>query len=118
MKQPFAMPLLLSCVFLLAAICFWGASTAAQTKPSDVFFSQSPDPAWGLNLKPAQSIVAKGVTVRGWLQKAGVPSPFSQAVFINDSVDGGVDIGYEDVHYDLVLDNDFIVSTYGSNAGA
>jgi hypothetical protein len=117
MKRPFVIALPLSCALLPAAICFGGASTAAQTKPSDVFFSQSPDPAWGLNLKPAQSIVAKGVTVRGWLERAGTPSPFSQAVFINDSVNDGVDIGYEDVHYDLVLDNDFIVSTYGTNLG-
>jgi len=100
---------------VVIVIC--GSFLSAQTKPSDVFFSTSPNPAWGLNQKPAESIVVGGVTVRGWLQREGIPSPASQAVFINDSINDGVDIGYEDVHYDIVLDSDFITSTYGNNAG-
>jgi hypothetical protein len=93
-----------------------GTFAEGQTKPSDVFFSSSTADV-GLNQKAAAFIVARGVTVRGWLLKADIPSPCSQAVFINDDVRGGVDIGYEDVHYDIVLDNDFIVSTYGANPG-
>ena len=93
---------------------------SAQTKPSDVFFSQSSNPPWGMNEKPAASIVAKGVTVRGWLVKEGIPSPNSLAVFINlampDGFWGTTIIGYEDVHYDLALDYDFIQSASGLNS--
>lgn len=83
----------ISPIVAFAVMLVLNFAAEAQTKPSDVFFSQSPNPAWGLNEKPAQSIVAKGVTVRGWLQTAGTPSPCSQAVFINDSFNDGVDIG-------------------------
>lgn len=95
------------------------------TKPSDVFFydASNPDQRPGdpgfapLNKKPAASIVAKNVTVRGWLIQQQYPTTFSKAVNANEKDDGGVHLGYEDVHYDLVLDYDYIASHYGWNIG-
>jgi hypothetical protein len=97
-------------------------------KPSDVFFSDATHPDdrcpfncgfAPLNSKPATSIVAKGVTLRGWLvQQPAAPSPSSQAVSINEKNDGGVHLGYEDVHYDFILDYDFLVATAGGQSAA
>lgn len=87
-------------------------------KPSDVFFSGPgvPVPSFGSNLKAGPSIVRKGVIVRGWLTKD--PGPFSDAVYHNESAEGGVYLGLEDVHYNLVLDYDFITNLYGNNPSA
>jgi hypothetical protein len=104
-------------IVTVAMLLLVNRNAAAQTKPSDLFFTQSSSRDFGLNEIPAQSIVAQGVTLRGWLQSVNPPSPCTQAVEVNDAVNKGVDIGYEDVHYNLVLDSDFINSMYGSNAG-
>lgn len=91
--------------------------TKLMTEPSDVFFFDpgAPDPKPGtdfhpLNQKPAASIVAKNVILRGWLVKNREDDPNSQAVEANV-----IDIGAEDIHYHLRLDPDFIASQYGNN---
>lgn len=84
-------------------------------KPSDVFFSGLPLPSFGSNLKAGPSIVGKGVTVRGWLMRD--PGPFSDAVYHNEAAFSGVYLGIEDVHYNIVLDFDYINNVYGNNAG-
>ena len=101
-------------------------------KPSDVFFFDPAHPDQRgapynigtdfapLNKKPQVSIVAKDVVLRGWL----MDDPFHNALFA-DQCKGSqtppscdtMFLGWEDVLYNLVLDYDFINSTYGSNAG-
>ncbi|PYT96585.1 MAG: hypothetical protein DMG38_23240 [Acidobacteria bacterium] len=95
-------------------------------KPSDVFFG---DPSSlqiaedkialtsigqevGKNYLSPHSIVAKDVVLRGWLAKD--PGPVSPVVSVGFSPIGA---GISDVHYELVLDYDFINSTYGADVG-
>ena len=113
-------------------------------KPSDVFVDNSavngnkrvpnPDP----NLIAGGSVVANDVILRGWLRRldpcASEPNSFSCipitpmtqctppttvttlcAVEINKQRSDVFYIGYEDVHYNILLDADFITDTYGVN---
>jgi hypothetical protein len=105
------------------------------TKPSDVFIENSaingnhdlvnPDP----NLIAGGSVIANGVTLRGWLVahdvvcnpecRINVPdSPDSNgAVQINPARNGGKPyIGFEDVHYYIYLDQDYLADAYGANS--
>lgn len=112
--------------FRIAALLslFFTAAPLIQsqtTKPSDVFFFDPAHPdqrgaPYNIgttfapkNQKPAASIVKKGVVLRGWLAGGVLKAPH---VGPNNTF-----LGYEDVHYDLVLDYDFINSTYGQNGG-
>ncbi len=97
------------------------------TKPSDVFFYDAAHPdqrgfPYNIgtsfapkNQKPAASIVAKGVVLRGWLEldENVAVVTFKNAKF--EDAGGTRFLGYEDVHYKLALDYDFINSTYGQN---
>lgn len=108
--------------------CVGNPPPPPQIKPSDVFFDPSltngSEGFSSLNVLPAACVVAKGVTVRGWLIPGGDGDGCSNDV-TNHVVDKNglwIDlqhctnfIGYEDVHYELLLDFDFIASTYGDN---
>lgn len=101
----------------------------ARIKPSDVFFDPSFVPGSRespLNILPASPIVAKGVTLRGWLTNGGdgddcnidatnhvVPK---NGKWQDDNTCAGF-VGLEDVHYELIIDYDFIASTYGVDEG-
>jgi hypothetical protein len=116
-KDILRVTLLLGLLFALAP----RIHTQTQTKkPSDVFFSDSPNPSFASNLKAGPSIVKKGVTLRGWLMKVKDPAPVGDAVYHNDVWEppvGGVYLGIEDVHYRLLLDYDFIHDVYGNDPG-
>jgi hypothetical protein len=114
-----------------------GAAAVGQTRPSDVFFFDPAHPdqrGWPYNINtsfapkneiPAASIVAKGVVLRGWLARGeGNAVVYKNAKYEDDCKEGQAPpicgtrfLGYEDVHYFLVPDYDFIVSTYGANSG-
>jgi hypothetical protein len=110
----------------------------SQTKPSDVFFFDPAHPdqrgapyniGTGFapkNEKPAASIVAKGVVLRGWLVGDKNGAAFPNGKLTNEKLEPctspsqkncGTFLGFEDVHYELVLDYDFINSMYQQNAG-
>jgi hypothetical protein len=85
-----------------------------------VFFSPTPGTTQeiGMSELPSASIIAKGAVLRGWLNWQGDTGPpcgqVSHAVNVNCWPNG---IGITDVHYGLLLDYDFIVNTYGNDAG-
>ena len=104
-----------------ACDCVGKALPPPTVKPSDVFFYPPGSSGTASNNKPAASIVAQPMTVRGWLTTA-CPScqdykgdGFTTAAFANENYHCGVHFGFEDVLYNLVLDYDFIANTYGAN---
>jgi len=104
----------------------------SQTKPSDVFFGAPSElqiaeetakltsigQEVGKNFLSPHSIVAKDVVLRGWLTCAADPDTKNPNWICPGAVVPNKDIiGIADMHYELMVDYDFINSTYGANAG-
>ena len=88
------------------------------TRPSDVFFD-CPDLDWPQvwdgkhygNCKPSGAIVRKDVLVAGWLSN---DLQGDARVAGNGTGDSHGQPGVEDIHYDVILDTNFIDRMYGS----
>lgn len=99
---------------------------AQVTRPSDVFFFTTPPgpqvrrvfwfPVSGLDLlnrRPAESIIARDVVVRGWL----LPHDGDKVPRINLLMDNETRVAIEDALYDFVIDIDDAMQRYGVPTG-